>query len=128
MMIHFSMSIRRVQQQSANTLTPEVITRFRFSDVTVDFDSMEVLRGNAKIQVTAQEFRTLKYFIEHPGRVISREELLNEVWGYTNYPSTRTVDNHVLRLRQKLEVDPGNPKHFLTMHGAGYRFLPKIAE
>jgi len=56
--------------------------------------------------------------------VISREELLNEVWGYQNYPSTRTVDNHILRLRQKLENDPANPTHFLTVHGAGYKFLP----
>lgn len=121
-------AIRRVQQQSANTPAPEVTSRFCFSDVVVDFDSMEVTRANTKLQVTAQEFRTLKYFIEHPGRVISREELLNEVWGYTNYPSTRTVDNHVLRLRQKLEADPGNPKHFVTMHGAGYRFVPKGSE
>jgi DNA-binding response OmpR family regulator len=119
-------AIRRVQQQAATG--HGVTSRFRFSDVAVDFDSMEVLRGGVKLQITAQEFRTLKYFIEHPGRVISREELLNEVWGYTNYPSTRTVDNHVLRLRQKLEVDPGNPKYFVTMHGAGYRFVPKGSE
>ena len=121
-------AIRRVQQQAANNPAPEITSRYRFSDVVVDFDSMEVTRANIKLQITAQEFRTLKYFIEHPSRVISREELLNEVWGYTNYPSTRTVDNHVLRLRQKLEADPGNPKHFVTMHGAGYRFVPKGAE
>jgi DNA-binding response OmpR family regulator len=121
-------AIRRVQQQSSAVGTPESTKRMRFADVVVDFDSMEVVRGGAKVQVTAQEFRTLKYFLEHPGRVISREELLNEVWGYTNYPSTRTVDNHVLRLRQKLEVDPSEPKHFLTLHGAGYRFVPQGAE
>jgi DNA-binding response OmpR family regulator len=114
-------AIRRVQQ-SAATATPT--NQYHFADITVDVDSMEVFRSGAKVQITVQEFRTLKYFIEHPGRVISREELLNEVWGYTNYPSTRTVDNHVLRLRQKLEADPGNPKFFLTMHGAGYRFVP----
>jgi DNA-binding response OmpR family regulator len=66
----------------------------------------------------------LKYFANSPSRVISREELLNEVWGYQNYPTTRTVDNHVLRLRQKLEPDPANPRYFLTMHGSGYKFSP----
>jgi len=119
-------TLRRLQQAPPPPETAK--HQFRFADVSVDFDSMEIVRNGAKIQITAQEFRTLKYFIENPGRVISREELLNEVWGYTNYPSTRTVDNHVLRLRQKLEADPSRPKHFLTMHGAGYRFVPKPAE
>ena len=66
----------------------------------------------------------MKYFANFPSRVISREELLNQVWGYENYPSTRTVDNHVLRLRQKLESDPASPRYFLTMHGSGYKFMP----
>jgi DNA-binding response OmpR family regulator len=74
--------------------------------------------------MTAQEFKLLRFFAQSPERVISREELLNEVWGYQNYPSTRTVDNHILRLRQKLEMDPGNPRFFLTIHGAGYKFVP----
>lgn len=121
-------AVRRVQQQSTSLGIPESTKRARFSDIVVDFDSMEVVRAGTKIQVTAQEFRTLKYFLENPGRVISREELLNEVWGYTNYPSTRTVDNHVLRLRQKLEEDPSAPRYFLTLHGAGYRFVPKGTE
>ncbi len=98
-----------------------------FGDVMVDFTSMEASRAGATITMTAQEFRVLKYFAASPGRVISREELLNEVWGYTNYPSTRTVDNHILRLRQKLEPDPANPRYFLTMHGAGYKFIPEVA-
>jgi len=98
-----------------------------FGDVRVDFTSMEASRAGDSITMTAQEFRVLKYFAASPGRVISREELLNEVWGYTNYPSTRTVDNHILRLRQKLEPDPANPRHFLTMHGAGYKFVPEVA-
>ena len=74
--------------------------------------------------MTAQEFKLLHYLARWPEKVISREELLNEVWGYHNYPSTRTVDNHILRLRQKLEPDPANPRFFLTMHGAGYKFVP----
>ncbi len=74
--------------------------------------------------MTPQEFRILKYFIRNTERVISRDELLNEVWGYTSYPDTRTVDNHILKLRQKLEKDPANPAYFLTVHGVGYKFVP----
>ncbi|HEY6767299.1 MAG TPA: helix-turn-helix domain-containing protein, partial [Candidatus Sulfotelmatobacter sp.] len=70
------------------------------------------------------EFKTLKYFMQNARRAISRDELLNEVWGYENYPCTRTVDNHILKLRQKLERDPSKPAHFRTLHGAGYKFLP----
>ncbi|HVZ18747.1 MAG TPA: response regulator transcription factor, partial [Terriglobales bacterium] len=96
-----------------------------FGDVVVDFTSMETSCAGQAVTMTAQEFRVLKFFAKWPGRVISREELLNEVWGYHNYPSTRTVDNHILRLRQKLEPDPGNPRYFLTLHGAGYKFVPE---
>jgi len=66
----------------------------------------------------------LKFLVQNAERVISRDELLNEVWGYQNYPSTRTVDNHILKLRQKLEKDPANPVHFRTVHGMGYKFVP----
>lgn len=93
-----------------------------FDNVRIDFTSMEVVRAGKPLALTAQEFKLLKFFANSPDRVISREELLNEVWGYENYPTTRTVDNHVLRLRRKLEENPANPRHFLTMHGAGYRF------
>ncbi len=117
-------ALRRTQQSTSMTASK----RLGFADISVDFDSMEITKKGIKVQVTAQEFRTLKYFMEHPGRVISREELLNEVWGYTNYPSTRTVDNHVLRLRQKLESDPAHPKHLLTLHGSGYRFVPNTPD
>jgi DNA-binding response OmpR family regulator len=95
-----------------------------FGEVSIDFTSMVATRGSIALSLTAQEFKLLKYFANSPSRVISREELLNEVWGYENYPTTRTVDNHVLRLRQKLEPDPANPRYFLTMHGSGYKFLP----
>ena len=73
--------------------------------------------------MTAQEFKVLRFFIQNQDRVITREELLNEVWGYQSYPSTRTVDNHILKLRQKLEKDPAHPIHFRTVHGAGYKFV-----
>jgi DNA-binding response OmpR family regulator len=80
-------------------------------------------RDGQTVAMTAQEFRLLKFFALNRGRVISRAELLNEVWGYDNYPSTRTVDNHIWKLRLKLEDTPANPVHFQTVHGAGYKFV-----
>ena len=100
---------------------------FAFGDVRIDFTSMEANRGGKRLSLTAQEFKLLKFFVSSPNQVISRDKLLNEVWGYENYPSTRTVDNHVLRLRQKLEPDPANPRYLLTAHGAGYKFVPEAA-
>jgi DNA-binding response OmpR family regulator len=97
---------------------------FSFSDVNVDFAKMELRRGGQLVPLTAQEFKVLRFMTQNPERVISRDELLNEVWGYQNYPSTRTVDNHILKLRQKLEKDPSNPAHFRTVHSAGYKFVP----
>src|SRR5271170_7240607 len=97
-----------------------------FDEVRIDFTGMVATRGSKPVSFTSQEFKLLKYFANSPSRVISREELLNGVWGYENYPTTRTVDNHVLRLRQKLEPDPANPRFFLTMHGAGYKFAPEV--
>jgi DNA-binding response OmpR family regulator len=95
-----------------------------FGDVTVNLSAMEALRKGEPVVLTTMEFKTLKYLMQNARRVISRDELLNEVWGYDNYPCTRTVDNHILRLRQKLERDPTHPIHFRTMHGAGYKFVP----
>jgi DNA-binding response OmpR family regulator len=95
-----------------------------FADVMVDFYRTEITRGGEKITVTPKEFKTLEFMAKNPQRVISREELLNEVWGYQHYPSTRTVDNHILKLRQKLESDPSRPSHFLTVHAVGYKFVP----
>ncbi len=95
-----------------------------FGDVSVDFRKMEVSRNGEHVPLTPQEFKLLKYLVENPERVISRDEILNQVWGYEQYPSTRTVDNHVLRLRRKLERDSTNPAHFQTVHAVGYRFLP----
>ena len=95
-----------------------------FGDIEIDFTSMEAQRSGSPVSMTAQEFKLLRFLAQSPERVTSREELLNEVWGYENYPSTRTVDNHILRLRQKLEPDPANPSFFVTVHGAGYKFVP----
>jgi DNA-binding response OmpR family regulator len=96
---------------------------FVFDNVSVDFAKMEVTRGDQLISMTAQEFKLLKFLVQNPERVLTRSELLNEVWGYQNYPSTRTVDNHIWKLRLKLEDDPRNPFHFQTVHGVGYKFV-----
>ncbi|MGA2860105.1 MAG: response regulator transcription factor [Candidatus Sulfotelmatobacter sp.] len=98
-------------------------TLLSFDNVTVDVARMEVKRDGKVIPLTAQEFKTLQFLLQNAERVISRDELLNEVWGYQNYPSTRTVDNHILKLRQKLERDPASPVHFRTVHGVGYKFV-----
>jgi DNA-binding response OmpR family regulator len=94
-----------------------------FDGISVNFARMEVVRDGQVIEMTAREFNTLKFLLQNAERVISRDELLTEVWGYQNYPSTRTVDNHILKLRQKLEKDPANPVHFRTVHGVGYKFV-----
>lgn len=94
-----------------------------FDGITVDLRKMEVIRDGNPVALTAQEFKTLKFLAQNADRVITRDELLNEVWGYQNYPSTRTVDNHILKLRQKLEKDPSSPVHFRTVHGMGYKFV-----
>jgi len=95
-----------------------------YGDVTISFSAMEVHRRGELVALTRKEFQTLAYFLKNARRVISRDELLNQVWGYQSYPCTRTVDNHILRLRKKLEPEPGPPKHLRTVHGMGYKFLP----
>jgi DNA-binding response OmpR family regulator len=93
-------------------------------EMTISCSAMEVhLRGQLVV-LTRKEFKTLAYLLKNARRVVSRDELLNEVWGYDCYPCTRTVDNHILRLRKKLEREPARPKHFRTVHGTGYKFLP----
>jgi len=95
----------------------------RFGKVCADLLGMEVRRSGESVALTTMEFKLLKFLLDNAGRALSRDEMLNAVWGYENYPCTRTVDNHILRLRQKLEVDPANPVHFQTVHGVGYKFV-----
>jgi DNA-binding response OmpR family regulator len=94
-----------------------------FADVEVDLRRCRVSRSGKALEISAKEFDLLKYFICHSGETLSRDRLLEEVWGYENYPTTRTVDTHLVRLRQKLEPDPDQPQYFLTVHGTGYRFV-----
>jgi two-component system alkaline phosphatase synthesis response regulator PhoP len=95
---------------------------YRFGDVCVDFRTAEATRDGQPIDLSAMEFQLLRYFVEHRGATLSREALLNEVWGYNAMPSTRTVDVHVAWLRQKIEPNPRHPQFILTIHGIGYKF------
>jgi DNA-binding response OmpR family regulator len=116
--------LARVRAAVRRSSRPVITETFAFDGVVVDFTKMQVLREGAEVALTPQEFKIVKFMTQNPNRVISREELLNDVWGYQNYPTTRTVDNHILKLRQKLETDPANPVHFRTVHGVGYKFVP----
>jgi DNA-binding response OmpR family regulator len=102
---------------------PKEHDRYSFSDVEVDLRSCRIARAGKEIEFSAMEFELLKYFICNAGEVLSRERLLEDVWGYERFPTTRTVDAHLVRLRQKLEPSPEQPRFFLTVHGMGYRFV-----
>ncbi len=102
---------------------PAPADTYRFGPVHVDFRKAEVTRDGAALELSAREFQLLKYFIEHRGAAIGRDELLNEVWGYNAMPSTRTVDVHVAWLRQKIEPNVRHPQFLVTVHGLGYKFV-----
>jgi two-component system alkaline phosphatase synthesis response regulator PhoP len=102
---------------------PPAMEGYQFGDVRVDYRSAEVFKGKDTIDLSAREYQLLRYLIEHRGEIISRDQLLNEVWGYNAMPSTRTVDVHVAWLRQKIEPNPRHPQFLLTVHGLGYRFV-----
>ena len=112
--------LRRVQTNQAVSQEASV---YSFGDVSIDFRSAEVKRDDEFIELSAKEFQLLKYFVEHRGATLSRDELLNEVWGYDALPSTRTIDVHVAWLRQKLEPNARRPQYILTIHGLGYKFV-----
>jgi len=101
-------------------LTPD---NYVFGDVRVDFRRALVTRAGNQVELAAREYRLLRYFIEHREVILSRDDLLNEVWGYNVMPVTRTVDVHIGQLRQKLEPNPRKPQYFLTIHGLGYKFI-----
>lgn len=100
----------------------ERIDGFAFGNVKLDFKRHEVTRRGKPVKLTEREFKVLKYMIEHKGEVVTRDMLLDEVWGYENFPTTRTVDNYILSIRHKIEDIPSNPKFILTVHTAGYKF------
>jgi len=109
--------LRRVKREEKS-----VHSTYSFGDVEIDFIHYKIRRKGKELDATALEIKILKYLIENCGQVVSRDDLLNEVWGYDNYPTTRTVDNHILKLRKKIEEDPVHPKYIHSVYGGGYRF------
>ncbi len=103
-------------------VTPHPTEGYQFGGIRIDFRRAEITKDDEPLELSAREFQLLKYFIEHRGATLTREELLNEVWGYNSMPSTRTVDVHVAWLRQKIEPNPRHPQFILTVHGMGYKF------
>jgi two-component system alkaline phosphatase synthesis response regulator PhoP len=112
--------LRRSSTSGSSDVTAE---SYRFGDIAVDFRRAEVTKSGKVLELSAREFKLLRYFIEHRGAALTRDELLNEVWGYNAMPSTRTVDVHVAWLRQKLEDNPRHPEYIHTVHGLGYKFV-----
>jgi two-component system alkaline phosphatase synthesis response regulator PhoP len=115
--------IEALLRRSAAPPATSAIGVYEFGDVSVDFPSAEVERAGEPVEMSAREFQLLTYLIEHRGVVLSRDELLNNVWGYDAMPSTRTVDVHISWLRQKVEANPKHPQFILTVHGLGYKFV-----
>jgi len=117
--------LRREEKINAKEIPP----KYSFGNVVVDFKRHEVYKDGQLQTLTNREFRLLEYFIQHPGELLTRDRLLDEIWGYDSYPNTRTVDNHILRLRKHIEPDPENPRFIKTIHGAGYLFeISKIED
>ncbi len=116
--------LARVKAVLRRTATrPPAPETCRIGDVDIDFRTHQARRGNRRLDFTAREFDLLRYLVAHRGEVVTRDQLLNHVWGYEEFPTTRTVDNFVAKLRQKLEPSPREPEHILTVHGAGYKFV-----
>ncbi len=99
------------------------IDEYAFGNVHVDFKKQEAIKNKKALKLSATEFEILKYFVQHESEVVTRDMLLDEVWGYETFPTTRTVDNYILSLRKKIEDNPSKPKHLLTIHTAGYKFV-----
>jgi two-component system alkaline phosphatase synthesis response regulator PhoP len=96
---------------------------YSFGDIEIDFAQFKVKRKGKELDFTSLEMEILKYFIAHRGEVVARNDLLDKIWGYESYPTTRTIDNHILKLRKKIEEDPSHPKYILSVYGGGYRFI-----
>jgi len=110
-----------LRRSDARSAPPDTL---RFGDVEVNFPQYEARKGANPVEMTPKEYGLLRYLAARAGEVVSRHELLDEVWGYGNFPTTRTVDNHIAALRAKLEDDPAEPRHLLTVHRVGYKFVP----
>ena len=115
----------RIKVQLRRTSSADNTTQdsYSFGSVHIDFKKQEATKNNVPIKLSVKEFEILHFFIEHEREVVHRDILLNEVWGYDFFPTTRTVDTFILNLRKKIEDNPAHPKHLITIHGAGYKFL-----
>lgn len=101
----------------------DISNKYSFGNISLDFKKFQAFRNNQEIILSSREFAILKYFIQHEGEAVYRQDLLSDVWGYKSTPNTRTVDNFILNLRKKLEDNPSKPKHILSIKGIGYRFI-----
>jgi DNA-binding response OmpR family regulator len=104
------------------------VSTFSFGDIEIDFKKQKATKNGQPIQFSTKEYEILNFFIQHNDEVVSRDMLLDEVWGYDVFPTTRTVDNYILNLRKKIENNPSEPKHLLTVHKSGYRFMAALEE
>lgn len=111
--------LRRTEGEQAT------LDKFSFGNIVIDFKRLETMVGEKQVHLTTREYAIMKCFIEHVGEVVHRHTLLDEVWGYDVFPTTRTVDNYILDLRKKFEEDPSKPKFLLNIRGAGYKFVPE---
>lgn len=108
------------RENRAYESVPDVV---QLESVKIDFGHYKVTRNENEIDLTSLEVDVLRFLIQQKGKVVSRDDLLNKIWGYEKFPTTRTIDNHILKLRKKVEKDPNHPKHILTVYGGGYRFI-----
>jgi len=116
--------VARIRARLRNPSPPnEDLAGYRFGDIEIDFKKYEATRRGEPIELTPKEYEILRFLIRHRGEVVTRDQLLDQVWGYDNYPTTHTVDNHILKLRQKVERDPARPRYILSIYGEGYKFV-----
>jgi DNA-binding response OmpR family regulator len=113
----------RIQAVLRRSKSPDQLSEYRFGNVTVHFDTYSACKDGRSLDLSAREYEILRHLIEHKGKVVSRDELLNAVWGRDCFSAPRTVDTHIAKLRSKVEDEPHEPKHIVTVHGLGYRFL-----
>lgn len=115
--------IARVRALLRRTQNRQEVNNVSFDNVSIDFRAYKAERDAKPLELSAREYRLLRYLVAKHGTVVTRDELLDEVWGYNSYPTTRTVDNHIARLRAKIEENVEEPRHILTVHGVGYKFV-----
>jgi DNA-binding response OmpR family regulator len=113
----------KARLRSSERETKAELKSYSFGDIEIDFVRFKVKRNGEEMEFTSREMEILKYFIIHRGEVVSRNDLLDKIWGYESYPTTRTIDNHILKLRKKIEDDPSHPRYIISVYGGGYRFI-----